>query len=372
MKCETHDRLRILHIVSGDLWAGAETMACNLLRRLKIYADLGITVILLNEGRLADELRAVDMAVHVIDEKRNSFSQILAKIRRIIISDPPHVIHSHRYKENILAFLSSRSRRGIRLVSTQHGLPEAYAKEPGLINRLVSNTNFFLLSRLFTTVAVSEDIRNALVKRYGFSNDRVDVIHNGIQLPPFTNLMEKTGPFVIGSSGRLFPVKDYPLMVEIARVMAGTGAGEGRFELAGDGPGMDSLRTLVNEYKLSDSFILKGHLDDMDSFYRGLNVYLNTSIHEGIPMTILEAMGHGLPVVAPAVGGIVEIIEDGKEGFLIDSRDPEAFAEKCLLLKDNRELRTVMSRAAREKAERAFSAERMAESYYLLYRRLLG
>jgi L-malate glycosyltransferase len=107
----------------------------------------------------------------------------------------------------------------------------------------------------------------------------------------------------------------------------------------------------------------------MNSFYQGLDVYLNTSVHEGIPMTILEALSHGLPVIAPAVGGIVEIIDDGKEGFLIDSRNPHEFAEKCLLLKENRELREKMSRAAREKAEQTFSAKNMAERYYQLYRR---
>jgi len=124
---------------------------------------------------------------------------------------------------------------------------------------------------------------------------------------------------------------------------------------------------MIESYGIKEGFIFKGHLDDMDSFYRGLDVYINTSVHEGIPMTILEALAHGLPVVAPAVGGIVEIIEDGKEGFLIDSRNPQDFAEKCLLLKENRELREKMARAAREKAERAFSAERMADNYYRLY-----
>ena len=98
---------------------------------------------------------------------------------------------------------------------------------------------------------------------------------------------------------------------------------------------------------MSSCFFLKGHQHDMASFYRGLDLYINTSIHEGIPMTILEALAHGLPVIAPAVGGIVEIIEDGKDGFLIDSRDPCRFAEKCLLLMENCELRKTMAKAAR-------------------------
>ena len=371
MKCNAYSRLKVLHLVSGDLWAGAETMACNLLRRLKDKEDLNLSVILLNEGRLSDELKSIGLTVHVVDENFNSFWEIFRKTREIIGSISPDIIHSHRYKENLLAILISGYCRKIRLVSTQHGLPECHEDKPGINQRLKTQTNFWALSRFFTTVAVSEDIHNVLVSRFGFRKEKVEVIHNGIELPPFPlATRDKPGPFVIGSSGRLFPIKDYPLMVEIARAVAATGTEDVRFELAGDGPERPALEALVQRYGLNAGFILKGHQDDMGSFYQGLDIYINTSVHEGIPMTILEALAHGLPVIAPEVGGIVEIIEEGKEGFLINGRTPGDFAEKCLFLKDNRQERDRIARAAREKAERVFSADGMAERYYRLYRRI--
>ena len=143
------------------------------------------------------------------------------------------------------------------------------------------------------------------------------------------------------------------------------------FVLAGDGPERVALEKAIDECGVAVRFALKGHLEDMDAFYRGLDLYLNTSVHEGIPMTILEAMARGLPVIAPQVGGIGEIIEDGVEGFLVSNRDPKAFAEKCLLLQDV-ELRQRMGQAARAKVERDFSAEHMARKYYQLYRELAG
>jgi len=85
-------------------------------------------------------------------------------------------------------------------------------------------------------------------------------------------------------------------------------------------------------------------------------------------MTILEALSHGLPVTAPAVGGISEIFENGSEGFLIEGRDPKDFAAKCLQLFADDELRERMSQAARMRAEQAFSAEKMAVSYHRIYR----
>ena len=369
MENASNFRLKVLHLISGDLWAGAEAMAFNLLRRLKDHGDIDLSVILFNEAKLAEKLRSDGFAVCVIDENLNSFPEIVRKIRDIVVGNPPDIIHSHRNREHIFAMLTSLFNGGIKLVATQHGLPECHMNNPGFIRRLKLRANFFVLSRFFITVAVSEDIRRILVGSFGFSHEKVEVIHNGIELPAPPTQAEKTGPFVIGSSGRLFPVKDYPLMVEIARVLAGNHMGGIRFELAGDGPEHPALESLVWSCGLDDSFILRGHQDNMDAFYQGLDIYLNTSVYEGVPMTILEALARGLPVVAPSVGGIVEIIEDGIEGFLIDSRAPGDFAEKCLFLKNNPEERKRMARAAREKAVRAFSAEAMADGYYRLYRR---
>ena len=98
---------------------------------------------------------------------------------------------------------------------------------------------------------------------------------------------------------------------------------------------------------------------------------MNTSVHEGLPMSILEAMAHGLPVIAPNVGGISEIIDDGIDGFLVNDRSPAAFAEQILKLQDVK-LRRRMGEAAREKIHRSFSAQSMAAQYYKLYRELVA
>ncbi|MDD2309697.1 MAG: glycosyltransferase [Desulfuromonadaceae bacterium] len=366
-------KLRVFHIISGDLWAGAEAMAFNLLSHLKGYPDLDLVVILLNEGKLANNLRKIGTTVHVINEKEHSFLEILFRTRSIMQTSHPDLIHSHRYKENILATLATGFSRDIKLIATQHGLPELASENSTLANRIISKANFHLLSRYFTrTVAVSADVKNALVKQYAFSEERVESIHNGIKIPVVVSSRPTRGTFVIGSSGRLFPVKDYPLMVEIAAAVAATKGEEVHFQLAGEGPDRPVLEAMIQRYKLENRFIMKGHQDDMDTFYNGIDIYLNTSIHEGIPMTILEALAHGIPVIAHAVGGICEIITDGVEGFLIDSRNPGAFAEKCLLLREDRELRERMSKAARGRAESAFSAEKMADNYYHLYGRTVS
>jgi glycosyltransferase involved in cell wall biosynthesis len=360
--------IHICHIISGDLWAGAEVVAFNLLEGLKHYPDLNISVITLNEDRLFHEIRNLGLRVHVLNENEMSFFNILLSTRRILKERPPAIIHSHRYKENIIAFLVSKTLPATKLISTQHGMSEVHERKQSGLRMLKSRCNLMILSKYFHgVVSVSQDIRQHLIKNLGFSKDRVNVIHNGIRISDALNTSGRSNYFTIGSSGRLFPVKDYPLMLEIARKVIKK-SGKIRFVLAGDGPERYRLQTLIKEHNLSETFALPGHLDDMPPFYRKLDLYLNTSVHEGMPMSVLEAMSYELPVIAPEVGGLGEIVDDGKNGYLLRERDPGIFAEKCLALYENKGLRKRMAKAARRKVVREYSSEKMAENYYNLYR----
>lgn len=167
MKNLTPSKIKAIHIISGDLWAGAEVMAYNLIRSLGNRSDLDITVVLLNEGRLAEELRNCGLTVNIIDEKQNSFWDLYRKALAVAKHNQPNIIHAHRYKENLLAFLISKKFRRIRLISTLHGLPEITGTNPNIVARFKSKVNFHILSRYFEkTVAVSNDIRQTQQFRF--------------------------------------------------------------------------------------------------------------------------------------------------------------------------------------------------------------
>jgi L-malate glycosyltransferase len=359
-------------MISGDLWAGAEVMAFHLLKGLTEHKDLELSAILLNEGKLADEIRRLNIPVEVVDENKMSFFQIFLAIRKAFKGNSPDIIHSHRYKENILAYIFSKTQKNVKLIGTQHGMPEAYGDSRSLRNRLISKLNFLVLSRCFQNlVAVSRDIQKSFVDHYGFSEDKVKVIHNGINIPDNIRAKKEKDTFVIGSSGRFFPVKDYPFMVEVAREVSKK-TNNIRFELAGDGPEWSKIQHLIEKYGLNGTFMLRGFLSDISPLYQGLDVYLNTSLHEGIPISVLEAMAYGIPVIAPKVGGLIEILGDGMQGFLVEGRNPRDFAERCITLYENESLRREMGLAAREKIMREFSAEYMAQQYYSLYLNVLN
>jgi glycosyltransferase involved in cell wall biosynthesis len=267
-----------------------------------------------------------------------------------------------------LAFLALWGKKSSRLISTRHGLPESNGAGVGLKANLISRANSYLLARRFhTVVAVSREVKKLLMEKEGCLKEKVELIHNGIEVPEHFRRTKSKDTFVVGSAGRFFHVKDYPLMVEIAKT-ASRRKENILFKLAGDGPEKESIFSLIKNYGLEKIFNLEGSVYNMSQFYEGLDLYLNTSLHEGIPMSVLEAMGYGLPIVAPLVGGFPEIIQDGVHGFLVENRNPADFADRCLSLYEDTQLSNRMGEAARERVEKDFSIERMASRYYKLYR----
>ena len=361
--------MRIWHFISGDLWAGAEVMACTLLKGLRRYPEFAPAALLLNEGRVAEELRGAGVPVVICAEKDHSFPALVQGVRRTLAVAPADVIHAHRYKENILAYLASRPGRSVPLVTTQHGLPEPRDKRwPGTC---VDQLNHWLLARRFhQVVAVASPIRDDYFRRLKIPAERSRVICNGIELPALPAPPANARP-VLGAVGRLVPVKDFSLLVAVARELRAAGE-PALFRLAGDGPLRAVLEQEIDNNGLREEFRLEGEVADIAPFYRQLDIYLSTSLHEGLPMSALEAMAHGLPVVAPDVGGFRDLIEHGKEGFLVASRDPGAYAAFCRQLLANPALRQRLGQAARAKVAGRFSAEAMAAAYARLYRQACG
>jgi glycosyltransferase involved in cell wall biosynthesis len=140
-----------------------------------------------------------------------------------------------------------------------------------------------------------------------------------------------------------------------------------RFSILGDGPLRSDLASQVRGRKLERSVELLSGSPNPLTYYRSLDIYLNTSAHEGLPLSILEAMACAKPVVAPNVGGIPDIVSHGTHGFLIDSSEPQDFSRACMTLVNDMRLRLAMGDNARNRIARHFRDTRMAEAYHDLY-----
>jgi L-malate glycosyltransferase len=363
----TNGRLRVVHLLSGDQWAGAEVMAFHLLHHLS-KRDVPVLALCLNEGELSGRLRAVGVQVHILPESTMSFPQIVKQAARLLRGVRVDVLHSHRYKEHYLAALLSLW-TGARLVATVHGLPEPARRRRTWYSVQTGLTFQILRSRFDVVTAVSASMNRALVDVYRLRPDRVQTVVNGIPMPDEVMRANHGEPLHVGSVGRLVAVKRFELFLEAAALVLRSFP-DTRFSILGDGPDREMLLARARALHLGDAFRIVDPVADPRPYYQSLNVYMNTSQSEGLPLSVLEAMASGIPVVAAAVGGIPEIVTHGVQGLLVDSSRADDFARHCGELLGNRPLREQFAAQCRARVEAEFSADVMARRYTELYRQV--
>ena len=372
------DPIRVCHIDSGDLWAGAEVNTTTLLKALARNPELRLSVILLNEGEMARRLRSYGIEVKIIPESEHGFFGIFNAAARFLRSRPVRILHSHRYKENLLAAMLAR-RCGIPfLVSTRHGAPEPFHG----FRRIKHATAAYLdglVARHFTDriVSVSDELRTNLLR--GLPARKVVTIRTGIDTDSVRSELAKPEAKcnlgipehakVVGYVGRLVPIKRLDIFLRAAKQMANLDPTL-EFVIAGDGPEEPRLRTLARELGLSDRVRFLGHREDVYDVFRSLDVFALCSDHEGLPRSLLEALYLGVPVVARSVGGIPEVFGNGDTITLISSDGPTAFAEACAsLLADDRR-REQMANAGARLVARKLTIDSAASEMANLYGKL--
>jgi len=246
--------LSVCHIVSGDCWAGAEVQASTLVRALCCCGEIRVSAIVLNEGRLASEFRQAGAVVKVIPEAQNSFLRILAEATPFVCQQGVQILHSHRYKENLLSnLLALRCRIPVK-VQTQHGMPEPFTGWKSL--RQVFHQRLDQWSGRLAAdavVAVSAEMTPAIRRVYG--SRKVVVIRNGIDTAHVASRLSReeakahigcTPAPVIGMAGRLEPVKRVDLFLGMAKIVAEQVPGA-QFVVAGDGSLRQSLTALARQ-----------------------------------------------------------------------------------------------------------------------------
>jgi glycosyltransferase involved in cell wall biosynthesis len=165
---------------------------------------------------------------------------------------------------------------------------------------------------------------------------------------------------------RLDYLKDHATAVRTLGQVA-RGRPDARLVLAGEGPEREGIEMLIREHDLGRQVRLLGMRTDVPRLLAAADAFLLTSISEGIPLTVIEAMAAGLPVVATAVGGLAEVVEEGKTGLLAPAGDDAALARNLLRLAEDPGLRAEMGRRGRERAFARFSEDQMVERYRQLY-----
>ncbi len=370
--------MRVCHVAMGDLWAGAEVQLLALMKYLVRLPGFEWSVILFNEGKLADELRKLPVSLTVIPEKNCSTLTIGYRLAKTFRQIRPDIVHTHKYKDSILGSIVARCLRVPHVVRVVHGMPEPFKGLKNLKMACYTLADRFVTSRLIDRiVAVSSDIEKFLVLTYG--RKRVVCIHNGIDLEAVHITIQNSekrkewqieeDAVVIGTVGRLVPVKGHAILLEALQVLRRS-IPNVKLLFVGDGPLRGHLEAQVNRLGLNQAVIFAGHQEQSYDFINMMDIFVLPSLHEGIPMVLLEALAMRRPVIATRVGGIPEVVSHGISGMLVSPANPDELAAGLRHMVQDPEKAAAFGIAGRRQVEQNFTASIMANRTAAMYRSL--
>lgn len=288
------------------------------------------------------------------------------------------VLHTHNPRPHVYGLLAARLARTPVVINTFHGRSEP-DRPRGPLRR-------HLLARITQAiVTVSRDVETLARTRDRIRTTPVVTIYNGVVVsrePPTlapaarARLREELGlpadAVVIGSVGRLAPEKDYATLLRaFTRVAAAAAEARPHLVLVGDGAERAALERLAAELGIADRTRFLGFQSEVPRLLGAFDIYAQSSLTEGISLTILEAMAAAVPVVVTAVGGNREILIEGT-GLMVPPSDPAALAGELLALVRDDVRRRSLGRAAHARVVEQFSRERMVRDHLQLYEQLLG
>jgi glycosyltransferase involved in cell wall biosynthesis len=233
-----------------------------------------------------------------------------------------------------------------------------------------------VMRRADCTVCVSEAMAGK-VRRAGVRSDRIVVIRNAIRTEPFEDpdpaycqvlrsFFPREPARIVIAAGRLSPEKGFEQFVEAAALIAHDDADVG-FVLCGDGPGRSLIEDRIAARNLQGRFVLAGFRSDLERLLPHADLVVNSSYTEGLPVIVLEALAAGVPVVATAVGGTPEVIDDGVHGYLVPPGDPAVLAQRIGEVLRSDADRRAMGAHGRQRIREQFTFGVQSEKYQQLF-----
>jgi glycosyltransferase involved in cell wall biosynthesis len=261
------------------------------------------------------------------------------------------------------------------VVAVEHG--DAHHPGKTHIQKIKPKTISYLAD---SWVAVSRFTRDALVRRFNVPEKKIRVIPNGIPMDVYTtgggkisrrDLGLPDDSLVLGAVGSLYPVKGHRYLIEAAARLAPLYPGL-HVVIAGSGGEEQRLRDLARDLGVAERVHLLGRRNDIPDLLKAFDMFVLPSESEAHPLSLCEAMATGLPSVASDVGGVPEVIENGRSGLLVPPGDIDALAKAVKDLIESRDLRERLGTQARERVRQEYSTERMLERYSDLYEEVLA
>jgi sugar transferase (PEP-CTERM/EpsH1 system associated) len=364
--------LKVMHVVNSMSLGGTEKAVLKLATRLAAGFEHRICCIRGFDAALTQSCLRPEQVV-ALNLRSSRLSFFVPPLLRAIRAYRPDIVHSRNWGA-IEAVLAARLAAVPVVIHSEHGYEiESLSRTPvrqQWMRRLVCS----VADAVFT---VSGELRGFHAAQAGIRPDRIRVLWNGVDTQAFaparqartqmrSQLGISSGDFVIGAVGRMVPIKDYATLIQAAGRLAEAGSNF-KLILVGDGPELPRLRELAQSLSgVGSHFLALGRRDDIPALLAGMDVFVQTSLGEGMSNTVLEAMASGLPVVVTRVGGNPEIVTHGC-GWLFEPGDVQHLSQLLLMLAADRDFCRRAGQAARSRVEEAFSHSTMLENYRRLY-----
>lgn len=352
--------MKIIQIIPAFGVAGAEIMCENLSCALKSLGHEVVVVSLYDfYSPITERLEKANTDLRYLGKKSGLDFHVVKKLRKILKEERPDAIHTHLYAFKY-AVLAARG-TNCRIIHTVHTLAE---KESGPLDRALGQ--IFFKKPNIVPVALSGFIQTTIASQYKLEKSKIPVIFNGIDLSKCWPKQDYAcrDALKILHIGRFTELKNH---IGLVRAFERFHARypNSRLQLVGDGETKGDIQRYVQDHNLSDSVDFLGLQADVYGFLHEADIFTLPSLYEGVPMTLIEAMGTGLPIVATAVGGVPDMLQNGVNALLIDP-DPEAICDALFAYTKDAGLRKRHGENAKSRAL-LFSSQAMAQNYLEVY-----
>lgn len=364
--------INILHLMPTSGPGGAERLLIDIVSSLnkKTYHSV---VGMLNTGWLTGKIEEAGLDIRVMRSGGPIDHVLFKDLIQIIRSENINIIHSHLLDMNFYAALSSKV-TNTPLVCTEHG-DIHHTSKGSWKNILKAKTISLFADNIVFVSQYTEDYFQKYVKQ---PPNKRTVIYNGVD----DNLFKKVdadqkkalrkklqlneNAALIANVGNLYPVKGQKYLIQAFRLVKDS-VPNSELLIIGRGELEQELRTETETIGLKDSVRFLGFREDVGDLLKASDIFVLSSLSEGLPIALIEAMGCGLPVVATDVGGVKEVIQDGIDGFIVPAQDSVSLAGRIKLIIEGGASMNMMRENASKKVRTVFSKGIMLKKYEELY-----
>ncbi len=347
---------------------GSERVVYDIVRKLD-RSRYPCMVVGFEDGPFRSLYEEIGVESRCISKSRKIDLEFVRGFRKILEDGSIDIVNPHHFSPLLYTFLATRFTR-IRLVYTEHSRWQLDQLEP---HKKIANR--IMLRHADGLVAISGQIMDYYLNSLGIPRERVHLIYNGIDTAAFGSGRENglrlrlgigEDELVIGTVANIRPEKNLKLLVSSFSDLLKTGR-KAKLIVAGEDFMEGELQSFADRSGVSERVLFLGMRDDVSDLLKLFGVFCLPSIHEGLPLTVLEAMAAGVPVVGADVLGINEVIRHGETGLLFPSNDREGLTQCLLLLAGNDPLRHRLSLAGKGFVERTYSLESKIAQYERLF-----